>query len=30
MKIVTSPVWRHRVMWCHRWRHRSTRRVHFP
>jgi len=21
LKIVTSPVWRHRVTWRYRWRH---------
>jgi len=27
-----SRVWRHRVKWCHRWRHQSTptRRRHLP
>jgi len=30
LDFVTSPLWRHRVMWRHRWRHHSTPRWQYP
>jgi len=30
LKVVMSRLWRHRVMWRHRWRHYSIALGHFP